>query len=120
MSECVLAHEPIPDMSAEDVRKFFADQNTEKNLADAFAITSNKFWWVEDNTYDYDKGTPEHKTACDIADAWCLLMDEYEQRILNILAGEGVTIPRTGRINVLAYFMERNGYSNRGGWWIEL
>ena len=118
MTEFIMAREPIPDMSAADVRKFFADKNTEKDLADAFAITSNKFWWVEDNTYDYEEGTPEHKKACDIADAWGALMDEYEQRILAILASEGVTIPETGRIKVLVIFMERHGYENGGGWWI--
>ena len=115
----VMAKEPIPDVSAEDVKEFFADKNTEKDLADVFAITSNKYWWVADNVYDYEEGTPEHKIACEIADAWGALMDEYEKRILEILATEGVIIPKTGRIKVLACFMERYGYENRNGWWVK-
>ena len=34
-----------------------------QELADVFAITSNKFWWVEDNEYDYEKGTKEYQEA---------------------------------------------------------
>lgn len=115
----VMAKEPIPDMTAVEIKLFFANKQTEKDLADAFAITSNKFFWVEDNEYDFEVGTPEHKNACAITDEWLALMNEYEQKILAILSREGLEIPDTGRIRVLAPFMKRHGYIDGNGWWIK-
>ena len=115
----IMASEPTPDMTPTDVRNYFAKRKTEKDLADAFAIASNKFWWVEDNIYDYEEGTPEHRLAREITDEWGSLMYEYEERIFVILRSEGVVIPETGRIKVLEPFMKRNGYRDGNGWWIK-
>ena len=115
----IMESEPIPNKTPTDVRNYFIGRNTEKDLADAFVIVSNKFWWVEDNEYDYEEGTPEHRAACAITDEWGALMDEYEERIFAILRGEGVKIPESGRIKVLEPFMKRNGYIDGNGWWIK-
>ena len=115
----IMASEPIPNKTPTDVRGYFAERKSERDLADAFAIASNKFWWVEDNVYDYEKGTPEYIAARAITDEWGALMDEYEERIFMILRNEGVEIPETGRIKVLEPFMKRNGYRDGNGWWIK-
>lgn len=115
----IMASEPIPNKTPTDVRGYFAERKSERDLADAFAIASNKFWWVEDNVYDYEEGTPEYIAACAITDEWGALMDEYEERIFMILRNEGVEIPETGRIKVLEPFMKRNGYRDGNGWWIK-
>ena len=115
----IMASEPIPNKTPTDVRGYFAERKSERDLADAFAIASNKFWWVEDNVYDYEKGTPEYIAARAITDEWGALMDEYEKRIFMILRNEGVEIPETGRIKVLEPFMKRNGYRDGNGWWIK-
>ena len=115
----IMESEPIPNKTPTDVRNYFIGRNTEKDLADAFVIVSNKFWWVEDNEYDYEEGTPEHRAACAITDEWGALIDEYEERIFAILRGEGVKIPESGRIKVLEPFMKRNGYIDGNGWWIK-
>ena len=115
----VMAKEPVPNMSAADVRAYFSDKYTENDLADAYAIAHNKFWWVEDNEYDYEEGTPEHKTACTITDEWGALKDAYKKRIFEILTTEGIAIPETGQIKVLEPFMERFGYTNCSGWWVK-
>ena len=115
----IMASEPIPNKTPTDVRGYFAERKSERDLADAFAITSNKFWWVEDNVYDYEEGTPEYIAACAITDEWGSLMDEYEERIFMILRNEGAEIPETGRIKVLEPFMKRNGYRDGNGWWIK-
>lgn len=115
----VMAKEPIPNMSAAEVKAYFADKHTEQDLADAYAVAYNKFWWVEDNEYDFQEGTPEHKAACAITDEWGALMDEYKNRIFEILISEGVTIPATGQIKVLEPFMARHGYADGNGWWIK-
>ncbi len=114
----IVESDPIPNKTPTDVRNYFIGRNTEKDLADAFVIVSNKFWWVEDNEYDYEEGTPERIAACAITDEWGALMDEYEERIFAILRDEGIKIPETGRIKVLEPFMKRNGYIDGNGWWI--
>ena len=114
----IMASEPCPNVTPEDIRSQFHGCLSEQNLADAFAICSNKFWWVEDNVYDYEEGTPEHKQAQAITDEWCELMEHYEEQIFCILRSEGVEIPDTGRIAVLIPFMERNGYYDSNGWWM--
>ena len=115
----VMSQEPIPNMSASEVRAYFADKKTEKDLADAFAAVSNKFWWIEDNEYDYEQGSPEHKTACSVTDEWGALMEEYKNKIFKILISEGISIPATGQIEVLKPFMARFGYIDGNGWWIK-
>ena len=40
----IMAKEPIPNMSAAEVKAYFAEQDTDKDLADAYAIAHNKFW----------------------------------------------------------------------------
>ena len=114
----VMTKEPIPDMNAAEVRAYFADKHTEADLADAYALASNKFWWVEDNEYDYEVGSPEHKAACAVTDKWGNLMDEYKEKIFEILISEGVDIPETGQMRVLEPFMARFGYIDDNGWWI--
>ena len=115
----IMAGEPIPDMSPTDVRNYFIGKQTEKDLADAFAMASNKFFWIEDNIYDYEEGTKEYVAACAITDEWCALMDEYEEKIFKILVSEGVVIPENARIRVLKPFMARNGYVDGNGWWVK-
>ena len=115
----IMASEPIPNKTPTDVRGYFAERKSERDLADAFAIASNKFWWVEDNVYDYEEGTPEYIAVRAITDEWGALMDEYEERIFMILRNEGVEIPETGRNQVLEPFMKRNGYRDGNGWWIK-
>ena len=107
------------DITPEKVRNYFLDKQTEKDLADAFAIASNKFFLLADSIYDYEEGSEGYISACNIVEEWCELVNEYEEKILEILRGEGIAIPKTGRIRVLKPFMARNGYRDGAGWWIE-
>ena len=58
-----MGEEPLSNMTLQDLKERFAGTLTENELATAFALSSNEFWWVEDNVYDYEEGTPEHKEA---------------------------------------------------------
>ena len=106
-------------MSAAEIKDYFFDKTTEQDLADAYAITHNKFWSVVDNQYDHEEGSPEYISACAIADEWGNLMDEYKNRIFEILTNEGITVPATVHIHVLIPFMARFGYIDSHGWWIK-
>lgn len=116
----IMGEEPLSGITPQELIGKFSGDLSERELATAFALSSNQFWWVEDNVYDYDEGTPEHKEAVRITGEWCHLMEYYEEKIFVILRGEGVQIPDTGRIAVLSPFMERNGYFDGDGWWIEI
>ena len=109
---------PAPDVSIDELRAVIENDPTERDIADAFAIASN--WWfvAEDAEYDYDEGTEEYIRACKRADDWLELSDMLEEKIYVILRSEGITIPEVARIDVLEVFMERNGYKDRGGWWV--
>ena len=115
----VMMNEPLADWTVAEVKAFFADKHTTKDFADAYAFTHNKFWWVEDNRYDYEVGTPEYKAACAVTDEWRDLMEKYEHKIFEILIREGVSIPEKGQIVVLRPFMARYGYEDRNGWWVK-
>ena len=114
-----MANEPVPNMNAAELRQYYADKQGEQDLADAYAIAHNKFWWVEDDEYDYEKGTPEYSAARAVTEEWCALMDEYRERIYTLLKSEGVVVPYDGRIEGLEPFMARHGYINGDGWWIK-
>ena len=111
-----MGSEPIPGWRPEEVEKWYHEQPEESRLAQAFAAASNKFWWVEDDTYDYEKGTPEYEKARRLTDAWAMLMNKLENEIFDILRSEGISIPETGRIKVLIPFMDRNGFFDGNGW----
>ncbi len=113
-----MGSEPIPEWKPEEVRKWYDEQPGESRLAQAFATASNKFWWVEDDLYDFEKGTPEYEEVRRIIDAWGELMDKLKNEIFEILRNEGVSIPKTGQIEVLVPFMDRNGYYDGNGWWV--
>lgn len=77
------------DKSLAEIQSCFANRNTEKDLADAYAVT----------------------------DDWAALMDVYQSRIFAILIKEGIRIPETAQIHVLLPFIEQNGYICHSGWW---
>lgn len=116
----IMGKEPVPGISPSDIKERYSGLVSEQCLADAFAISSNKFWWVEDAEYDYEVDTPEHQAACATTDAWGELMDYYKSQIFTILQSEGVAIPESGQIAVLKPFMLRNGYIDGNGWWIKV
>ena len=116
----VLGSEPIPGWEPEEIEEWYSHNHTEAGLAQAFAATSNKFWWVEDNEYDYEEDTPQYRGACMITDVGYDLMDKLQGEIFDIMRSEGISIPERGRIKVLVPFMERNGYCDGNGWWIRI
>lgn len=115
----VMALEPYPDISLSDIQNRIELIECEKDLAILFAIAENKAWWVEDEIYDYEEGSDDYRKACEITDAWFELADKLKVLIFEILKLEGVSIPKTGQIEVLTPFMERNGFEDRNGWWVK-
>ena len=115
-----MGQEPFPEVSLDEVKKRFDGTLSEQALADAFAICSNKFWWFEDNEYDYEEGTLQYQQARAVTDAWHQLMEQYEALIFDVLRNKNITIPKQGTIRVLIPFMKENGYCDGNGWWVKL
>ena len=59
----VMGSDPLPEWTPYQVEIWYEQHPGEKGLATAFAVTSNKFWWVEDDIYDYVEGTSEYQEA---------------------------------------------------------
>ena len=78
----IMASDPTQGISASEIETYFADKQSAQDLADAYAITHNAFWWFEDNEYDFQEGSPEHKAACLITDEWDSLMKQYDPIII--------------------------------------
>lgn len=93
----IMGQESIPDKTAQEIRLLFAERTMERDLADAFALASNQFWWVEDNVYDFEEGTSEHQEACRITDEWGELMDEYKERIFELLIHRESQFPKQNK-----------------------
>lgn len=115
----IMGSDPTSDISIEEMNMIAERAETEKDLADAYAISSNKAHWVEDDVYDYEVGTKEYNNACKISDAWFASAEMLRDRIFIILESEGVTIPKQGYNEVMKPFMERNGYRDGRGWWVK-
>lgn len=115
----IMCDEPAKDFSIEQFEEYFKSKNSTQDIADAYAIASNKFWWVEDNVYDFEEGTLEYKEACEITEKWEQLMEKYQSVIFTLIEAEGQTIPKTGQIEVLSPFMKKFGYVDGNGWWIK-
>ncbi len=115
----VMCQEPSPDLTIEKANEIFDKIETEKDIANLFAIVHNKACWIEDEEYDFEEGTEEHRKAVERTDMWFALSDKLRNMIFDILRHEGVEIPDKGQIIVLEPFMKRNGFRDGQGWWIK-
>lgn len=115
----VMCQEPSPDLTIEKANEIFDKIETEKDIANLFAIVYNKAWWIEDEEYEFEEGTEEHRKAVERTDMWFALSDKLRNMIFDILRHEGVEIPDKGQIVVLEPFMKRNGFRDGQGWWIK-
>ncbi len=115
----IIMGDPAPDLDIEKARELILKISSEQELADLYADVCNKAFWIEDEEYDYDEGTEEHIKACQISDEWFYEEEILREIIFYILRNEGIEIPERGFITVLSIFMERNGYRDGNGWWIE-
>lgn len=115
----IMGGDPAPGVSIEEMKLIASQVKTEKELAVAYAIASNKTFWIADEEYDYPEGSPEQLVAIAHTDRWIKLMNELLEKIFDLMRAEGITIPNTGYLKVIKPFMEKNGYRNGSGWWIK-
>lgn len=115
----VMCGEPSPNLTIEKAYQIFNEIKTEEDIANLFAVVENKAWWIEDEIYDFEEGTEEHRKAVERTDMWFSLADKLKEMIFDILKSENIEIPDKGQIVVLEPFMKRNGFRDGQGWWIK-
>lgn len=115
----IMASDPSDGLSLDEATAMAESARTERELAQVFAVAHNTAWWVEDDVYDFEKGTDEYKEAVQTTEAWFDLTEKVRNRIFEVLRREGVLIPEEGWHYTITPFMERNGYRDGCGWWIE-
>ena len=114
--------EPFDNVNPNDIIKWLKEENySEKSLAVALACADNKFWWIEDDLYDYEEDSKEYEEILAIVDSWGKLMKYVEKKIYGVLRKKRIYVPKKkqGSLRSLIPFMSRNGYYDAGGWWIE-
>jgi len=117
----IMGGDPLPDRSLEEMWVIAKNYSTTQELVDSYAGAHNKFWWVEDDEYDFEEGTEEHKKACAVTDAWGELMNFLEERVVACATEEGLLAerqPNSGLIKQLEAFMKKYGYRDGQGWWV--
>ena len=118
----IMGGDPLPNRSLEEMWVVAKTYSTTQELVDAYVGAHNKFWWVEDDEYDFEEGTEEHKKACAVADAWEQVMDYLQERVIACAIEEGLFAerqPDSGLVKQLEGFMKKYGYRDGRGWWVK-
>lgn len=121
----VMASEPIPGYTTEDIRRWLKVNDGDARLADAMAAVNNKTAWLGHDLDDEDCSAEELSRREEEHDAWWALQVELVQEIARRLENENRTLGTRhitkgiGFYNIIKPFMERNGYMDGRGWWVK-
>ena len=118
----VFLRDPMPGKNIDEMKQEIADIKTAQELVDAYVNIHNKFWFIEDDFYDYDEGTEKYEIAYKNVAAWGDMMQELDKRVMEAADQEGLLAekqPNHGTIRQLKAFMDKYGYRDSCGWWIK-
>ncbi len=118
----IMAGDPMPDISAEEMKDRISKISSVQELVDAYVNVHNKFWYIEDDLYDYEEGTEEYERFRSIVETWGEMMDELDSRIMKKAEEQGLLAPRqknSGTVKQLEAFMDKYGYRDGCGWWVK-
>lgn len=117
----VMAGDPLEDVSADEMRIRITSINSTQELVDAYADAFDKFFYIEDEIYDFEKGTPEYDATNKYICEWEEIMILLEKRVIEVAEQEGLLKEMDcGLIYKLEDFMRKYGYYNGNGWWLEI
>ena len=119
----IMGSDHLPEVSAEEMREKVVSIVSGQELVDAFAAVHNKFWFIEDDVYDYKVGTEEYKKFCTVVEAWGDLMDDLERRVREAAEKEGLLAEKqadSGTAKQIEAFMRKYGYRDGRGWWVRV
>ncbi len=117
----ILSGDPFPNKIVDEMKEELKNSTTTQELVDAYVNVHNKFWFIEDDLYDYDEGSEEYKRVYDSISQWYQLMKQLDQEILKKASEEGLLDEKdsnSGTTKRLKSFMSRYGYCDASGWWV--
>ena len=112
----ILAGDPMPDMDIEAMKQIISSITTTQELVDAYVHVHNKFWFIEDDIYDYAEETEDHERVRAAVDDWGDILDELDRQVMEAAAVEGLLSKRqhnSGTVKQLEAFMDKYGYRGR-------
>ena len=122
MSDVLRITNRIKIIEIEEMKNIIPQISTTQELVDVYARVHNKFWFIEDDLYDYEVWTEAYERVRSIVDGWRGLMSDLERRVMETAEQEGLLAerrPDAGTIKRLETFMKKYGYRDGRGWWVE-
>ena len=116
----ILASEPLPNITVEQLKNELQKCHDEQSLARIYAGVFNKVGYLM-HFLDDDNIAPEIEENFK---AWAALETSLKSDIFSILEKEPDWLDYRSNLKNSGYywqlmpFMERNGFSGRGGWWV--
>ena len=118
----IMTSEPLVNISIEEMQQIILSITSAQQLVEVYANVYNKFFFIEDEVYDYEKGTEEYERVCFVVDAWEKMLDELDVQIMKTATDEGLLAEKHqnyGTAKQIECFMDKYGYCNCSGWWIK-
>ena len=117
----ILAAEPLPNRTAEEMRKYYEKVQNTRQLVNLYAAVNNQLGWVAGKYDDCTEEAEEFIYAERLYQSWSQLHDDILQSIMVAAEQEGLLLPQPptgGFWWQLIPFMEKYGYQDGRGWWI--
>jgi len=118
----IMTTEPIPDKTIAEMRRDMDSIESTQQLVDLFVQAHNKFWFIEDDIYDYEVGSNEYNEVRNGVDSWETIMDELQERLTATAIKECFFSPDEKNpkyIETMKPFMQHYGYRDGNGWWVK-
>lgn len=121
----IMASEPLKGCTPDQMREMASKYDSDEALAAIYASVSNKTGWI-----GHDIGEPENDEETNNRlkkelDEWWMLEKELYTEIVSRLqkenAEKGTTHITSGKgmWYIVKPFMERNGFRDGAGWWVD-
>ena len=121
----IMASEPLKGYTPDQMREMASKYDSDEALAAVYASVSNKTGWI-----GHDIGEPENDEETNNRlkkelDEWWKLEKELYAEIVSRLqkenAEKGTTYITSGKgmWYIVKPFMERNGFRDGAGWWVD-
>lgn len=118
----IMFTDPMPGVTPEDMLEVISNINSIQQLVDAYVQVHNKFWFIENDLYDYEEGTNEYEIVRKVVEDWCEMMETLEAKVIKEAKLEGLLDEQQqdlGIIKKLEKFMSKYGYRDGCGWWVK-
>lgn len=118
----IMAGDPLPNKSVEEMQRDIDAISSVQDLVDSYANVHSKFWFIEDDLYNYEVDSEEYAALHKIVDAWADMMHELNHRVMETAEQEGLLAerqPDSGTVKQLEAFMAKYGYRDGRGWWVK-